>query len=130
MFLLVAVLQPCDHGLDRDHGVVDEQTEGDDESSQRDSLKVNPDKSHHHENGGEYEWNREGYDGACAQAEADQADRENDAHSLPKGLHEIVNRMLDGHGLVGDQRWLDPDGQIWRELRHRSRDVASQGKNV
>ena len=38
--------------------------------------------------------------------------------------------MLDGHGLVGDERRLDPDGQVRRDLRHGLRDVAPEGEDV
>jgi hypothetical protein len=37
------MLQPRDHGLDRDHGVIDQQTESDDEGAERDPLQVDPD---------------------------------------------------------------------------------------
>ena len=40
LLLLVAALQPRDHRLDGDHGVVDQETERDDEGAERDSLKV------------------------------------------------------------------------------------------
>jgi hypothetical protein len=40
VFLVFALLQMRDHHLDRDHRVVDEQAEGDDEGAQRDSLQV------------------------------------------------------------------------------------------
>ena len=38
--------------------------------------------------------------------------------------------MLDGHGLVGDQRRLDADRQVRRDLRHGLRDVASERQDV
>ena len=72
----------------------------------------------------------ERHHGTGAQAEADQADGKNDGDRLPQRLHEIVHRMLDGHGLVGDERRLDPDRQVRRDLGHRLGDVAPQGQNV
>ena len=68
VLLVVAVLQPRDHHLDRDHGVVDQETEGDDEGAQRDSLQVDPKHHHGHEHRGENEGDREGHHGARAQA--------------------------------------------------------------
>ena len=130
LLLVVAMLQPRDHCLDRDHGVVDEQTEGNDEGAERDPLKADAEHQHCGEHRGEDERDRDGHHGARARAEADQADRENDRDRLPQGLHEVVHRMLDGDGLVGDERRLDPDGQIRRDLGHGLRDVASERQHV
>ena len=38
--------------------------------------------------------------------------------------------MLDGDGLVGDERRLDPDRQVRRDLGHGLRDVAPEGQDV
>ena len=38
--------------------------------------------------------------------------------------------MLDGHGLVGDERRLDPDRQVRRDLRHGVLDVAPERQDV
>ena len=71
MLLVVTVFEPRDHGLDRDHGVVDQEAEGDDEGAQRDALKVDPEELHRHEDRGEHERDRESHHRARAQAEAD-----------------------------------------------------------
>ena len=130
MLLVVAVLQPRDHGLDRDHGVVDQQAEGDDEGAQRNPLEVDPEGLHGHEHDGQHERDRDSHHGARPQAEADQADREDDGDGLPEGLHELVHRVLDRHGLVGDERRLDPDRQVRDDLRHGLLDVASERQDV
>ena len=124
------MLEPRDHRLDRDHGIVHQQTQGDDEGTQRDSLQVDPEQLHRHEHRGEHERDRQRHHGTGAQAEADQADGKNDGDRLPQRLHEIIHRMLDGHGLVGDERRLDPDRQVLRDLGHRLGDVAPEGQNV
>ena len=74
LLLVVAPLQPRDHRLDGDHGVIDQQAERDDERAERDPLQVDAEELHRHEHRGEHERDREGHDGAGAQAEADQAD--------------------------------------------------------
>ena len=116
--------------LDRDHGVVDQQTEGDDEGAQRDSLKVDAGELHRHEHCGEHERDREGHHGARAQAEGEQADSKDDGDRLPQRLHEVVHRVLDGDGLVGDERRLDPNGQVRLDLGHGVLDVAPEGEDV
>ena len=116
--------------LDRDHGVIDQQAKRDDEGAQRNSLKVDSEELHRHEHRGEDKRDREGHHGAGAQAEADQADREHDGDGLPQRLHEVVHRMLDGHGLVGDERRLDPDRQVRRDLGHGVLDIAPQRQHV
>ena len=40
------------------------------------------------------------------------------------------DRMLDGDGLVGDERRLDTGWQVRRDLRHGLRDVAPQRQDV
>ncbi len=124
MFLVVTVLQSRDHCLDRDHGVVDQQAEGNDESAQRDSLKVDPKEFHRHEYDGEHERDGEGHHCARAHTEAEQANPKNDGDGLPQGFHELVDRVLDRHGLVGHKRRLDSDGQVRCDLRHGVLDVA------
>jgi len=130
MFLVVTVLQARDHHLDRDHRIVDQQAEGDDEGAPRNSLKVDAEALHRHEHRGEYQRDSEGHHGARSQTETDQADCKNDRDRLPQRLHEIIYCMLDGHGLVGDERRFDPDRQVRRDLSHRLRDVASEGQDV
>ena len=130
MLLVVAVLEPRDHRFDRDHGVVDQQAERDDERAERDALQVDPEELHGDEHDGEHERDREGHHGAGAQAEAEQADRQDDGDGLPQRLHELVDRVLDGHGLVGDQRRLDADRQVRRDLRHGLLDVAPERQDV
>ena len=66
LLLLVAMFEPRDHRFDRDHGVVDEETERDDQGAQRDSLKIDPERHHRDEHRGEDERDREGHDGARA----------------------------------------------------------------
>ena len=129
-FLLVTSFQPRDHCLDRNHGVVDQQAEGDDQGAERDSLKIDPEEFHRHEDRGKDERDRDRHYGARAQAEGDQADREDDCDGLPQGLHEVVHRVLNGDGLVGDERRFDPDWQVRRDLRHRLLDVAPEGQDV
>ena len=63
-------------------------------------------------------------------AEAEQADAQHDGNGLPQGLHEFVDRVLDGHRLVGDQHRLDADRQVLRDSRHRFGDVVSKGHDV
>jgi hypothetical protein len=38
--------------------------------------------------------------------------------------------VLDRLGLIGDECRLDPDRQLRRDLRHRSRDVMPEGQDV
>ena len=53
-----------------------------------------------------------------------------DGDGLPQGLHELVDRVLDRHGLVGDERRLDADRQVRRDLRHGVLDVVPEGQDV
>ena len=65
---------------------------------------------------GEDERDRERHHDPGAQAEAEEADAEHDRNRLPQRLHELVDRVLDRDRLVGDQRGLDADRQVRRDL--------------
>jgi hypothetical protein len=118
------------HHFDGDHGVVDQQAEGDDERAQRNPLKVDAVKLHRHEHRGEHQRDRERDHGTRAQAQADQTDTEYDGDGFPERLHELVHGILDGDRLVGDEGGFDADRQVRRDLRHRCRDVVPERQDV
>ena len=89
-----------------------------------------PNADHGHEHGGEDERDRERHHGAGAQAEAEEADGKDDGDGLPQRLHEVVDRVLDGNRLVGDQRRLDADRQVRRDLGHGALDIAPERQHV
>ena len=95
-----------------------------------DSLKVDADHRHHEKHDRQNERNREGDDGAGAQAKGDQADAETDRDGFPERLHEVVDRVFDRDWLVGDERRLDADGQIRLDVLHSALDVTTQGEDV
>ena len=49
-------------------------------------------------------------------AEADEAHRQNDRDRLPQRRHELGDRALDRHRLIGDQFRLDAERQIGGDL--------------
>ena len=130
LLLLVAPLQPRDHQLDGDHGVVDQETERDDEGAERDSLKVDSERRHGDEHDGEDERDRERHDGAGPHAEGDEADAKDDGDGLPQRLHEVGHGVLHGDGLVRDERRFDADRQVRLDLGHGVLDVAPEGEDV
>ncbi len=130
MLPVVAVLQPCDHGLHRDHRVVHQQAEGDDQGTQRDALEVDAHHVHRQEHRGEHQRDGQRHHRTGAQAEADQADGQDDGDRLPQRLHELVDRVRHGHRLVGDQLGLDPDRKVRRDRRHGLLHVAPEGQHV
>jgi hypothetical protein len=66
LFLFLPLLQMRDHHFDGDHRVIDQQPERDDEGTQRDSLQVDPEELHRHEDRSEDKGDREGHHGARA----------------------------------------------------------------
>ena len=130
LLLLVAPLQPRDHRLDGDHGVVDQETERDDEGAERDPLKVDSERRHGDEHDGEDERDRERHDGAGAHSEGDEADAKDDGDGLPQRLHEVGHGVLHGDGLVGDERRFDADGQVRLDLGHGVLDVAPEREHI
>ena len=130
LLLVVTVLQPRDHRFDRDHRVIDQQPECDDEGAQRNPLKVDPDELIATNTAA----STSGMDSATtAPARRPRLTRltaKDDGDGLPQRLHEVVHGMLDGHGLIGDERRLDPDRQVRRDLGHGVLDIAAQRQHV
>ena len=130
LLLGVAALQAADHAFDRDHGVIDQQPEGDDEGAERDALKVDAEAFHRREDDRQHQRNRDDDDGAGAQAEAHHAHHENDGDGLPQRFHEFVDRMADRIRLVGDHDRFDADRQVGLQLLHGLMDVLAQREHV
>ncbi len=124
------MLQPGDHCFDRDQRVVDQQAKCDDQGAQRDSLKVDPGKLHRDKYRGEHERDGQRHHRSRPQAQTDQAHGENDADGLPQPLHEVVHRVRDGYGLVGDERRFDADRQVGRDLGHGASDVLPESPDI
>src|SRR5690606_22372738 len=90
-----------DHHLDRDHRVIDEKAERDDERAEGDALEVDAEYLHEDESDGEDERNAERHDKTGTKAEAEKAHRQNDDNGLEKRLGEPADCMLDHIWLIG-----------------------------
>ena len=130
LLLGVAALQAADHAFDRDHRIIDQQAEGDDQGAERDALKIDAEAFHRREDSRQHQRNRDDDDGAGAQAEAHHAHRENDGDGLPQRFHEFVDRVADRIRLVGDHDRFDADRQVGLQLLHGLMDVLAQREHV
>ena len=130
LLLVVAALQAEDHALDGDHGVVHQQAERDDESAERDALKVDAEGLHRPEYDRQHQRNRDDDDGARAQAEAHHAHREDDGDRLPQRFHEFIDRLADRFRLVRHHDRFDADRQVGLQLLHGLLDVAAEREHV
>ena len=118
--LVVALLHLGDHHLDRDHGVVDQQAERDDERAERDALQRDAGELHHHEGDGEHQRDGDGDHDAGPPAERQEADRQHDGDRLHQALGELADGLLHHMRLVGDEVHVDADGQVARRARRRA----------
>ena len=117
--LVEAFFELGHHHLDGDHGVVDQQSEGDDESAERDPLQRNAEQIHADEGDRENQGNGDCHDDSRPPAEREETDRENDGDGFPQALGELADSLVHDVGLVGDQMRVDADRQVARQLRDR-----------
>lgn len=118
MFAIDTQLELTDHHLDRDHRVVDEEAERNDQGAERDALKADAGILHIDKDHAQHEGDRARDDYSGAQAEAQEADGKDDCDRFPEGLRETAYRFLDDHRLVGDEMRLDADRQFGDDLLH------------
>ena len=125
-----ALLELGDHGLHRDHGVVDEKPQPDDERTERDALQADAGQFHDHEGDGKNQRNGDRHDDAGAPAERQEAHPEDDDDGLDQRLDELAHGLLDDLRLVGHQVGLDADGQIGGHPGEALLDVLAERENV
>ena len=110
--------QLAHHHFDRDHRVVDEEAERNDQGAQRDALQTDAGILHVDKDHAEHERDRAGDDHSGAQSKAQETDPEHDCDRFPQSLGEAADGFLDHDGLIGDQMRLDADRQLRGNLRH------------
>ena len=82
------------------------------------------------EHRGERQRNGQGDDQSGAHAEADEARDEDDGDRLPERRHEVGDRVIDGHGLVGNQMRFDAERQVGRDPHHRLPDIVAERQDI
>ena len=94
--------EPRDHHLHRDHRIVHQQAQGDDQRTQRHTLHGDAGELHKHEHQRQHQRNRDRHHQPGTQAQADKAHRQYDHH----GLKQRTGKAADGHlhhlCLIGD----------------------------
>ena len=128
--LVAALLELGDHHLDRDHRVVDQKSEPDDECAERDALQADAGQLHGHEGNGENQRYCDRDDDAGTPAERQKAHAEHDGDGLDQRLDELADRFLDDLRLVRDEMRLDADRQVGGELGEPLLDVLAELQNV
>ena len=114
----IADLEPRHHHLDRDHGIVDQEAERDDQRAERDALQGNAGIGHDQEGDGEHQRDRDRDHQASADAETDEADGEHDDDGFIQRLGEAADRLFDDLRLVGDEMHAHADREIGDDLGH------------
>ena len=125
-----ALLKLGDHRLHRDHGVVDQKPEPDDECAERDALQADAGQFHDHEGDGKNQRNCNRDHDAGAPAERQEAHPKHDGDSFDQRLDELADGFLDDLRLVGHQVGLDADRQIGGDPRQTLLDVLAECQDV
>ncbi|KFB70740.1 MAG: hypothetical protein AW09_004149 [Candidatus Accumulibacter phosphatis] len=101
-----------DHHFDGNDRVVDQQAKRDDQRAERNPLQVDPEYGHQQEGDRQHQRDRQGDDGAGAQAEAEEGNRQDDQDGFGQRGHEEVHRLADDLRLVGDDVHVDSQRQL------------------
>ena len=111
---LEAFLQLHHHHLDGDDGVIDQQTERDDERSQRDPVERASGVEHDDEDHGQRQRHGRRDHDADAPAEADQTDDHDHAEGDEELEHELIDGLTNVDRLIGDLGEGEAGGQLRR----------------
>src|SRR5882724_10822724 len=125
-----AFLEFSNHHFYRDHRIVHEKTEGDDQRTERNALQADALYAHGNKCDRKHQRDahRDYYTGA--KAEAREADEQHNDNGLGERAGEVTHRLLHHNRLVGDQMRIYPQGQIFSDPMHGGRDVFTDFQNV
>ncbi len=112
------MLQAADHHLDRDHGVVDQQAQRDDQRTERNALERDAEIIHRHEDERQNQRNRDRHDESGPQPQAEEAHHQHDQHRFDQRLGEAADRRLDDLRLIRYEMHADADRQPAFDLAH------------
>jgi len=126
----VPLRQPHCHGVDRAHGIVDQQRQRDDEGAKRYALQIDADILHHRKDHRERQWNRECHDCAGSEPETDDAHRHDDRDRLPERFHKLADGAVHDGRLIRHDGWLDTDRQIGDNFAHSLTYILAKRQNV
>ena len=125
-----ALLHLHHHHFHRDDGVVDQQSERDDQRAQRDPVQVERHRVHDDEDDRQHQRHRRRHHDAGPPAQRDETDEQHDRQRLDEGVHEFTDGVLDHLRLVGDQFDIDALRHRLHEFRGRTGDVLAEFQNV
>ena len=125
-----AALELDAHHLDGDDGVVDEQSEGDDECAEGDFVQVDAEGVHADECAREDERDAARDNEPGAQSEREEADGEHDDNCECECLNEIVDGVLHDGGLVRYFVQLHAEREVLSELCGEFLEVLAEREDV
>ena len=126
----LAALELDAHHLDGDDGVVDEQSEGDDECTEGDLVQVDAEGVHADECACEDERDAARDNEPGAQSEREEADGENDDDGDGQRLDKVVDGVLYDGGLVRYLVQLHAEREVLSELCGEFLEVLAEREDV
>ena len=118
------------HHLDRDDGVVDQKSEGDDQRAKRNALQIDAEYIHENENDGQHQRHRQRHDDSGAGAQRGETHQEHDNQRLDERPGEFADRFLDHSGLIGDLFDLYADWRLGAHLVDRESEILAKGEHI
>ncbi|MNO86915.1 hypothetical protein D3C76_783300 [compost metagenome] len=118
LLLGIAQLQARDHHLHRDHRVIHQQAQRDDQRTEGNPLHGDAAVFHEHKHHRQHQRDRARHHQARAHAEADEADHQHDHHGFEQGAGEPAHGGFHHHRLIGHVVHADAHRQIGRQFAH------------
>ena len=111
-------------------GVIDQQSQRNDERNQRHLVQPNAEELHQHERGQHRHGNQRGDHQAGAEPQEQQHAQQHDAYGLHNRVDERRNGPVHDLGLEGDDIEGDAHGIAFFQFRHGGPDVLPQQNNI
>jgi hypothetical protein len=125
-----ALLDLHHHHLDRDDGVIDQQTERDDEGAERDAVQIEAHGIHGDEDDGEHQRDRQRDNDAAAPAQRQKAHQQDDSQRLHERPDELADGMGNDMRLVGDLLDVDAGRDFGGKAVERGLQMVAEIEDV
>ena len=102
-----ALFEFARHHLDRNHGVVHQKTQPENQGAQRNAMDFHAQEPHAQQRAGQNQRHRQRDDGPGAKSEAQEADEQHRRQRLEEGAQEFADGRVDHARLIGDPLDLD-----------------------
>ena len=125
-----ALFQLACHHLDRDHCIIHQQTQRNDQRTRGNPMQIDAKEIHQQEGRCQDKGNRQRHHKPGTQPQCKEADDQDDHHRLQQHFHKFADRLLDDLRLIGDLTEFDTDRQVRTDLFHPRAQVVTEFEHI